>query len=177
MASAKPDGIRIFRVLLQVGDLDQSQRFYESLLGNRGRKVGGGRVYFDCGATIFALVDISADGGQTASPLPEALYFATSDLEGVHRRARKLGCLSPALIHNDPANPAGEIVVRPWGERSFYAADLSGNPLCFVDASTLFTGLARPSGVPRGNDRHRRQSRSSETHRSPERIPRPRKRE
>ncbi|HLN51684.1 MAG: VOC family protein [Thermoplasmata archaeon] len=176
MALRKPDTPRIFRVLLQVDDLDRSQRFYESLLANRGRKVGGGRVYFDCGPTIFALVDISADGGQAAATLPEALYFATDDVDGVYRRARKLGCLSPALIHNDPTNPAGEIVVRPWGERSFYAADPSGNPLCFVDAGTLFTGLARPAGVPRGNDRHRRQTRSPETHRSPERIPRPRKR-
>jgi catechol 2,3-dioxygenase-like lactoylglutathione lyase family enzyme len=176
MTPSKPEGLRIFRILLEVDDLDRSRRFYESLLAKRGRKVGGGRVYFDCGATIFALVDISGDGGR-ASPLPEALYFATDDLAGVYRRARKLGCLSPALIHNDPTNPAGTIVVRPWGERSFYAVDLSENPLCFVDADTLFTGLARPSGVPRGNARHRRQTRAPGAHRSSERAPRPRKRE
>ena len=29
---------------------------------------------------------------------------------------------------------------RPWGERSFYLRDPFGNPLCFVDAATLFTG-------------------------------------
>ena len=34
----------------------------------------------------------------------------------------------------------GDIVVRPWGERSFYAADPFGNGLCFVDEKTLFTG-------------------------------------
>ena len=34
----------------------------------------------------------------------------------------------------------GAIVVRPWGERSFYAEDPTGNPLCFVDDRTLFTG-------------------------------------
>jgi hypothetical protein len=38
--------------------------------------------------------------------------------------------------------PAGEIVKRPWGERSFYAIDPTGNKLCFVDAATLFTGRA-----------------------------------
>ncbi|MGA8663757.1 MAG: VOC family protein [Thermoplasmata archaeon] len=37
----------------------------------------------------------------------------------------------------------GEMVVRPWGERSFYATDPSGNPLCFVDSRTLFTGTPR----------------------------------
>jgi len=31
-------------------------------------------------------------------------------------------------------------VERPWGERSFYAVDPFGNPLCFVDQKTLFTG-------------------------------------
>ena len=35
---------------------------------------------------------------------------------------------------------AGLIVTRPWGERSFYVNDPSGNGLCFVDETTLFTG-------------------------------------
>ncbi len=35
---------------------------------------------------------------------------------------------------------AGEVVRRPWGERSFYAYDPWGNGLCFVDENTLFTG-------------------------------------
>jgi hypothetical protein len=34
----------------------------------------------------------------------------------------------------------GRIATRPWGERSFYLRDPFGNPLCFVDAATLFTG-------------------------------------
>ena len=34
----------------------------------------------------------------------------------------------------------GEIAERPWGERSFYAHDPFGNPVCFVDERTLFTG-------------------------------------
>jgi hypothetical protein len=83
----------------------------------------------------------------------EAIYLATDDLEGVHRRAQALGCLSPEFLHNDPESPAGEIVLRPWGERSFYAVDPSGNPLCFVDTRTVFTGtpdqvaaLRRPKG-------------------------------
>ena len=34
----------------------------------------------------------------------------------------------------------GQIATRPWGERSFYVHDPFGNPLCFVDAGSLFTG-------------------------------------
>jgi hypothetical protein len=48
-----------------------------------------------------------------------------------------LDCLSDDDVHGASA---GEIVVRPWGERSFYAEDLWGNGLCFVDDKTLFTG-------------------------------------
>jgi hypothetical protein len=33
------------------------------------------------------------------------------------------------------------IEVRPWGERSVYGADPFGNPICLVDAATVFTGL------------------------------------
>jgi hypothetical protein len=34
----------------------------------------------------------------------------------------------------------GDINVRPWGERSFYADDPWGNPLCFVEAGTVYAG-------------------------------------
>ncbi|MCI4335754.1 MAG: VOC family protein [Thermoplasmata archaeon] len=131
---------RIFRLLIPAKDLAQSQRFYESLLGTPGRIVAPGRIYFDCGGVILGVLDFSAVPEADRAPSTEAVYFATDDLAGVYDRARQLGGLSPGLLHNDPANPAGEIVVRPWGERSFYATDPSGNPLCFVDADTMFTG-------------------------------------
>jgi predicted enzyme related to lactoylglutathione lyase len=148
---------RLFRVLLPAKDLETSRRFYESLFGTRGRQVAPGRIYFDCGPVLLGILDYSAAGGRRLPRQAEAVYFATGDLEGVYDRARKLGCLSPGLIHNDPTNPLGEMVVRPWGERSFYADDPSGNALCFVDDTTLFTGTARqvaaflrkPQGAPR----------------------------
>jgi len=141
-AVTKAEPPRIYRLLLQATNLAESQRFYETLLGTPGRRVGGGRIYFDCGPVILGILDQStAKEGDRSTPT-EAVYLATDDLEGVHERARTLGCLSTELIHSDPANPAGEMVVRPWGERSFYAADPSGNPLCFVDARTLFTGTS-----------------------------------
>ena len=69
--------------------------------------------------------------------LPDNVYFSVNDLETIFERAKALGCLATRDVHGDRA---GEIVKRPWGERSFYAQDPFGNPLCFVDAKTLFTG-------------------------------------
>ena len=50
------------------------------------------------------------------------------------------------------------MVVRPWGERSSYVEDPSGNPLRFVDEPTIFSGT--PEQVDRlrgagGEDRSR----------------------
>ncbi len=137
---AKYKGPRLFRVLVGAVDLDRSRRFYESLLGSKGRRVAEGRYYFDSGPVILGVLDRSSDPEGKETRPTEAIYFATDDLEGVHRRARRLGCLAPGLIHEDASSPMGEVVVRPWGERSFYATDPSGNPLCFVDARTKFTG-------------------------------------
>lgn len=130
---------RLFRVLLPAKDLQHSRRFFESLLASRGRPVADGRIYFDCGSVIVGILDYSAPGARLTPPT-EAVYLSTRELEGLHRRARRLGCLSTGLLHGDPSSPLGEITVRPWGERSFYAQDPSGNTLCFVDARTVFTG-------------------------------------
>lgn len=130
----------MFRILIGAKDLAVAQRFYEKLLGVTGRVVGGGRVYFDCGSVILGVLDFSSRDGQDWSGPTESIYFATADLNGVHARARALNCLAEGLLHEDPSSPLGEVVVRPWGERSFYAVDPSDNSLCFVDESTLFTG-------------------------------------
>jgi hypothetical protein len=92
----------------------------------------GGRFYVTAGEVTLQVV-------QTPRPqlAAKALYFAVADLDGVHARARELGCLSEELVHGEPG---GEPLVRPWGERSFYADDPSGNPLCFVDQSTIYAG-------------------------------------
>ena len=125
--------MKIFRLTLQVGDADRALDFYGKLLGVAGRKVGGGRVYFDCGPMILALLTPEGD----AAPIPEYVYFATADLEAAHARATQLGALSTELVHGESA---AEMRQRPWGERSFYAVDPWGNGLCFVDEKTLFTG-------------------------------------
>ena len=127
----------LFRVILQVSDLDQAAEFYSKLLNDPGRRIPrASRHYIDCGPVILALVDVTA-GGEQAKPLPDYVYFAVKDLEQVYERARELDCLSTEDVHGASA---GEMVVRPWGERSFYVQDPWGNGLCFVDDKTLFTG-------------------------------------
>lgn len=128
---------RLFRIILQVSDLDQAADFYGKLLNDPGRRIPrASRHYIDCGPVILALVDVTA-GGEDAKPLPDYIYFSVEDLDEVHERARELGCLSTEDVHGASA---GDIVVRPWGERSFYVKDPWGNGLCFVDSETLFTG-------------------------------------
>lgn len=128
---------KLFRIILQVPNLDTASEFYSKLLANDGRRIPrASRHYIDCGPVILALVDPTADGS-TAEPLPDYIYFAVSDLEQVYARAIELNCLSEEDVHGASA---GEIVTRPWGERSFYVHDPWGNGLCFVDETTLFTG-------------------------------------
>jgi catechol 2,3-dioxygenase-like lactoylglutathione lyase family enzyme len=127
---------RLFRVILQVSDLDRAAAFYSKLLGAKGRRIPGARHYFDCGPVILALL-YPTGGGEEARPNPDYVYFAVKDLPRVHARARALECLSKEHVHGEAA---GAIVKRPWGERSFYARDPFGNGLCFVEARTAFTG-------------------------------------
>jgi catechol 2,3-dioxygenase-like lactoylglutathione lyase family enzyme len=104
-----------------------------------GFRVSAGRHYFDCGGVILALHNPGADGDdQTVRPNFEHVYFVVDDLEAVFARAQRIGGLSAEI--GDGRLPMGTIAQRPWGERSFYMQDPSGNPLCFVDETTLFTG-------------------------------------
>jgi hypothetical protein len=131
------DTPKLFRVILQVADLDKASEFYSKLLADEGRRIPrASRHYYDCGPVILALVDPTA-GGLKAEPLPDYIYFAVSDLEQVYGRAIELSCLAKEDVHG---KSAGEIATRPWGERSFYVHDPWGNGLCFVDETTLFTG-------------------------------------
>ena len=130
----------LYRIILQVDNLDKAEEFYGKLLGDRGRRIPrGSRHYIDCGPVILALVDVDGEGipGLEPKPLPDYIYFAVSDVEAVYQRAQELQCLSTEDVHGESA---GDLVKRPWGERSFYVHDPWGNGLCFVDENTLFTG-------------------------------------
>ncbi len=55
---------KLFRIALQVADLDQASAFYSKLLDDQGRRIRGSRHYFDCGPVILALVYRTASLGR-----------------------------------------------------------------------------------------------------------------
>jgi predicted enzyme related to lactoylglutathione lyase len=122
---------KLFRVILPVSDIEAATKFYSELLADPGRRVSPGRHYFNCGGVILACFDPKADGDDfDPTPNPDHFYFAVKNLDATFERACQLNCLEI-----DP-----QIKPRPWGERSFYAKDPFGNPICFVDEKTIFTG-------------------------------------
>ena len=125
----------LFRLNIEVGDLEEAADFYGRLLGIIGRKQAGSRCYFTCGPVTLQVVDVSSSG--KPHPAAKALYFTVKDLDAIFERAKALGCLSGEGVHGVSG---GQISVRPWGERSFYAEDKWENPLCFVEAGTIYPG-------------------------------------
>jgi predicted enzyme related to lactoylglutathione lyase len=136
MPTKQPNDVpQFFRLNIEVGDLNSAISFYSKLLGIEGRKQAGSRCYFNCGPVTLQVLDVSSQGGP--HPAAKALYFTVSDLEGIFERAQALNCLSAETVHDAPG---GGIVVRPWGERSFYCEDPWHNPLCFVEEGTVYAG-------------------------------------
>lgn len=123
---------RLFRINIEVGDLEQAGAFYGALFSQTVRPQRGSRFYLDAWGVTLQVVQIEAP--HTAA---KALYFEVKDLAAMHARAAGLGCLSSEDVHGEPA---GQPIRRPWGERSFYCDDPWGNPLCFVEAGTAYTG-------------------------------------
>jgi len=126
---------RLFRMNVEVGNLDEAAEFYGKLFGLTGRIQAGSRCYFTCGAVTLQVVDVSSVG--EPHPAAKALYFVVGDLEAIFERAKSLRCLSQEDVRGEPG---GQISVRPWGERSFYAEDNWHNPLCFVESGTIYPG-------------------------------------
>ena len=130
----------LFRVLIPSLDIEVATSFYRVVLGMEGSRVSPGRHYFDCGGTILACYDPAADGDERhAAPNPEHIYIAVDNLEAVYERCRTAGAVFDRSVPPD-TGPLGQISVRPWGERSFYVFDPTGNPICFVDQATAFEG-------------------------------------
>lgn len=121
--------VKIFRIAIPTLQIKRSRNFYERVLGREADATVPSRLYFHCGDVILALIDWSAQPKQRFSPLPDNIYFATDEVDAVHRRAAEAG-----------ARDMTPLDTQTWGERSFYCLDLDGNPLCFVDESTLFLG-------------------------------------
>ena len=107
---------KLFRVALQVADLNQASAFYAKLLDDPGIPIPrGSRHYFNCGPVILALVDV-AKGGEKPQPTPDYIYFAVNNLQEIFARAQDLNCLANDRYHDQNA---GEILKRPWGRSLF----------------------------------------------------------
>lgn len=120
--------VSLFRIALPVGDIERAARFYQEVFGLPGRRVAVGRHYFDCGGVILACFDARSDSPDSYQrDHAEHVCFSLRDLDAAYRRVTDAG---PSWI--EP-----EITTRPSGERSFYAKDPFGNPLCFVDEQTV----------------------------------------
>jgi len=126
------DAPQLFRLNIEVGDLAAARQFYSALLGAEPRGQAGNRFYINAGPVALQVVGVPSP--HTAA---KALYFNTAHLDTVHERAAALGALSSDVVHG---LRGGDISVKPWGERSFYANDPWGNPLCFVEAGTEYAG-------------------------------------
>ena len=129
---AKSEVPALFRINVEVGDVARAATGWGTLLGLEGRLQAGSRCYFNAGAVTLQVVEV-----KPPHPAAKALYFLVNDLDTIYERAAKLGWLSRERVHGEPG---GEISVRPWGERSFYAQDTWGNPLCFVESGTVYPG-------------------------------------
>jgi predicted enzyme related to lactoylglutathione lyase len=125
---------QLYRVIIPVHDVDRAARFYGLMLSIDGERVSPGRHYFNCDGTVLACYDPVADGdsiGDGWKKHPnQYFYIAVEDLERTYELAKKT-----------EGTMEGEIVQMPWGERLFYMKDPFGNPICFVDQTTIFTGL------------------------------------
>ena len=131
----------VFKAILPTRSLGRSGAFFEELLGLEVDTLVPNRHFVHCDSCVLALVNPighARDHGLEAAeftPNPEILYFAVPDLDATFERAQKLG-LAPI----EDSHVGEGISVRPWGERSFYGLDPSGNPICFVDDQTVFRG-------------------------------------
>ena len=135
MPAKKTDVPQFFRLNVEVGNLEEAVKFYSELLGIEGRKQAGARAYYQCGPVNLSVLDVSSVA--EPHPVPKSMYFTVADLEAVFDRAKLLGALSRELVHGAKG---GAMVVRPWGERSFYVDDPWGNQLCFVEEGTVYAG-------------------------------------
>ncbi len=70
-AVRKTDIPKIFRITLEVSNIDEAAAFYAKLLGTEGKRHPGARHYFDCGGVILSVLDPTA-GGLTPTPGPKS---------------------------------------------------------------------------------------------------------
>lgn len=126
--------IKLYRIILPVGNIDEAEKFYSALFKTSGERISPGRHYFNLGGTILACYDPKADeddGHPEWKPhFNQYIYIAVDNLKETFETIKKLS----------PGKARDRIETMPWGERLFYANDPWNNPICFVDSTTVFTG-------------------------------------
>ncbi|WP_410617851.1 VOC family protein [Amycolatopsis sp. cmx-8-4] len=124
-------GPRVFRLIQPVDDIEAAVAFYARVIGDPGERVALNRHYFTCGGVVLACVEAPLEHRE-ARPArdPRIVYLAVDDVDEVFERVRAAG---PRWLDDS-------IATQFWGERSFYADDPFGNPLCFVQEDTLYVG-------------------------------------
>ena len=126
--------MKLYRIIIPVGNIDEAETFYSQLFKLKGLRVSPGRHYFNLEGIIFACYDPTADGDDDSPSwkhhFNQYVYIAVDDLKKTFETIRTL---NPKKIDNS-------IERMPWGERLFYANDPWNNPICFVDRTTLFFG-------------------------------------
>jgi catechol 2,3-dioxygenase-like lactoylglutathione lyase family enzyme len=126
---------------LPTTSLGRAAAFYEAMLGLEADTFVPGRTRFFCDRCELSLVNPVEHGRahqleeKRFRANAELIYFSVDDLDATWEQGRKLG-LAPL----EDGHIGAGIGLQPWGERSFYGLDPSGNPICFVDSTTLFTG-------------------------------------
>ncbi len=127
----RPTTVRVFRVIVPTSHMDRALAFYAQVLAQPGERVAPTRHYFRCGAVIVAVVDPRGENPDVAVRAnPDTIYFTAPDLLPLYEQVKHAGA---SWVED-------RIRKRAWGERSFYARDPDGNPLCFVEEKTAFTG-------------------------------------
>lgn len=127
--------MKLYRIIFPVQDIEKAARFYAEIFDQPGKRVSPGRHYFDLGGTILACYDPLADGDEILQQWVfhenQYIYISTDHLEAIHQK----------FLNSPDVHFVNEHVDEmPWGERLFYARDPFGNPVCFVDSRTVFTG-------------------------------------
>ena len=113
---------QLFRLNVEVGNLESAISFYTKLLGIEGRKQPGSRCYFECGPVTLQVLDVSPE--RPPYPAAKALDFTVNHLEPVYERAKVLHCLSASEVHDAAGgrhrcSPVGRTIVLcrgPVGE-------------------------------------------------------------
>lgn len=117
------------RIVIPVRDYREALDFYSRLLMTEGTPVSEGRTYFDLGGVTLCIYHPLSDGDEAVGVLSTPVYLSVDDISMSHANATQA-----------EAADLGCIERRPWGERSFYCRDPSGNRLCFVENNSMFRG-------------------------------------